>query len=102
MTIPLVLWISILGVSDRIQSVHRVYMSFQLRRGWTCQFLEADLRTPLPRSFTFKSDEKIRELIRRVDAGLDLAAEQGLNHGIEIGRGGVWLNLTDEQYMKLR
>ena len=27
---------------------HRVYLSFQDRHGWQCQFLEADLQTPLP------------------------------------------------------
>jgi hypothetical protein len=27
---------------------HRVYMSFMDRKGWHCQFLEADLKTPLP------------------------------------------------------
>ena len=26
---------------------HRVYVSFQDRHGWQCQFLEADLKTPL-------------------------------------------------------
>jgi hypothetical protein len=26
---------------------HRVYLSFQCRDGWHCQFLEADLKTPL-------------------------------------------------------
>jgi hypothetical protein len=26
---------------------HRVYMSFEDRQGWQCQFLEADLKTPL-------------------------------------------------------
>jgi hypothetical protein len=25
-----------------------------------------------------------------------------LRHGIEIGRGGVWLSLTEEQYHKLK
>ena len=29
---------------------HRVYMVFQDRHGWHCQFLEADLKTPLPRN----------------------------------------------------
>ena len=26
---------------------YRVYMYFQYRNGWHCQFLEADLKTPL-------------------------------------------------------
>jgi hypothetical protein len=34
---------------------HRVYMSFQCRYGWHCQFLEQDLKTPLPRKLHFAS-----------------------------------------------
>jgi hypothetical protein len=43
---------------------HRVYMTFFSRQGWQVQFCEADLKTPLPRMFTFKDPEKIRELAR--------------------------------------
>jgi hypothetical protein len=31
---------------------HRVYMKFTLTQGWFCQFLEADLKTVLPRKVT--------------------------------------------------
>jgi hypothetical protein len=44
---------------------HRVYMVFQDRYGWHCQFLEADLKTPLPRKLTFASPDKIIELVER-------------------------------------
>ena len=47
---------------------HRVYMTFFLRRGWQVQFAEADLKTPLPRQFSFADPEKIRELARRGEA----------------------------------
>jgi len=30
----------------------RVYMHFMLREGWYCQFLEEDLKTPLPKKLT--------------------------------------------------
>ena len=33
-----------------LDSRHRVYMSFQCRNGWHCQFLEQDLKPPCPRS----------------------------------------------------
>ena len=39
------------------QPLRDVYMSFMLRDGWYCQFLEADLKTPLPRKFTFAAPE---------------------------------------------
>ena len=33
---------------------------------------------------------------------LNLEARQANDHAIEIGRGGIWLELTEEQYEKLR
>jgi hypothetical protein len=59
-------------------------MFFQNRKGWHCQFLEED---PLPRRFTFGSE--------------DLETLQALDHGIEIGRGGIRLKLTQERYARL-
>jgi hypothetical protein len=47
---------------------HQVYMFFFMRSGWQVQFLEANLKTPLPRKFTFADPEKIRELARRGEA----------------------------------
>jgi hypothetical protein len=35
---------------------------------WQVQFLEADLKTPLPRKLTFTDPEKIREVARRGEA----------------------------------
>jgi hypothetical protein len=81
---------------------HRVYMTFFYRAGWQVQFLEADAKTPLPRTFTFTDSEKIRELARRGEAWGDSESRQMLEYGIEVGRGGVYLRLTPEQYRKLR
>ena len=39
---------------------HRVYMTFFQRKGWYVQFLEADLKTPLPRKFNCTDPEKIK------------------------------------------
>jgi hypothetical protein len=33
---------------------------------------------------------------------MNLEGRQALDHGIEKGRGGIWLLLTDEQYGKLK
>ena len=81
---------------------HRVYMSFMFRNGWFCQSLEEDLKTNLPRKVTVGSQEKVREMARRGGAAMNLDVLQALDHGIEIGRGGIWLELTDQQYHKLR
>jgi len=81
---------------------HRIYMTFFFRAGWQVQFLEADLKAPLPRQFTFTDPEKIRELARRGEAMGDLESKQMMEHAIEVGRGGCYLRLTPEQYRKLR
>jgi hypothetical protein len=77
-------------------------MSFQDRRGWQVQFLEADLKTPLPRKLHFTSHDKIIELVERGGGFKDQESRLVLEQGISMGRGGVFLNLTDEQYAKLK
>jgi hypothetical protein len=77
-------------------------MYFFLRSGWQVQFLEPDLKTPLPRKLTFNDPEKIRELARRGEAWGTSEARQMLEHAIETGRGGIYLRLTPEQYRRLR
>jgi hypothetical protein len=41
---------------------HRVYLSFQDRHGWQCRFLEADLKTLVPKRLHCTSPDKIIEL----------------------------------------
>jgi hypothetical protein len=77
-------------------------MYFFKRGGWQVQFLESDLKTPLPRKLTFTDPEKIRELARRGGAWRDSESRQMLRHAIENGRGGIYLRLTPEQYGRLR
>jgi hypothetical protein len=67
------------GMSRYDRPSHRVYMSFFFRTGWQIQFLEADLKTPLPRKFTFADAEKIRELARRGEASAELLL-RGVTH----------------------
>jgi hypothetical protein len=81
---------------------HRVYMSFMFRNGCLCQFLEEDLKTSLPRKVILGSQEKVREMARRGGAAMSLDVLQALDHGIEIGRGGIWLELSGEQYQKFQ
>ena len=77
-------------------------MSFVRRDGWLCQFLEEDLKTPLPRKVTVANPEKVREMAGRGGSDQILDTRHALDHGIEIGRGGVSLELSDEQYQKLQ
>lgn len=77
-------------------------MYYMLRDAWTCQFLEEDLKTPLPRRLQFKDPEKIRAIVDKVGNFANLQDRQALDYGLGIGRGGVWLQLTEEQYIRLK
>jgi hypothetical protein len=77
-------------------------MSFMHSKGWYCQFLEEDLKTSLPRKFTFATSDKVAELAQKGGGLTNLESKQALENAISMGRGGVFLNLTQEQYDKLR
>jgi hypothetical protein len=80
----------------------KVYMYFFHRDGWYCQLLEPDLKTPLPRKFTFGTADKVRELVERAGGLKNTEDRQRFEYGLTVGRGGVNLTLTEEQYKKLR
>ena len=73
-----------------------------LNSGWSCQFLQEDLKTPQSRRVTLNNPAKIIEMAERGGGRKNLEAGQALRHGIEIGRGGVSLNLKEEQCLKLK
>ena len=81
---------------------HRVYLCFQCRYGWQRQFLEQDLKTSLPRKLRFASSDKVVELVERGGGLPDQESRLMLDQGIAMGRGGVFLSLTDQQYAKLK
>ncbi len=75
---------------------HKIYMHFMLANGWYCQFLEADLKTPLPKKLTVKTPEDIRGMIDRVGSSMTPEERQGFEYAIATGRGSVWLMLSDD------
>lgn len=60
-----------------------------------------DLKTPLPRKLIFRESAYVFEIAERGGCTLNLEGRQAIEHDIEIGRGGIWLNLTEDQYAKL-
>jgi len=76
-------------------------MSFMLRQQWACAFLEEDLKTPLPRKVSFSAPRRMLEFAERGGCVLRLEDRQAFEHGLSIGRGGLLLNLTTEQYAAL-
>jgi hypothetical protein len=77
-------------------------MSYALSSTWHCKFLEEDLKTSLPRQVTLTDPKKLIEIAERGGGLPNLEAAQMLRHGIQLGRGGVWLSLSEEQYQKLK
>jgi hypothetical protein len=78
-------------------------MHFTLRDGWYCQFLGADLKTPLPKKLRFHDVVKASELIERGGGFKNLESRSAFTHAVEIGRGGDYLELTEEeQYAALK
>ena len=80
----------------------KVYMYFMLNRRWQCQFLEEDLKTALPHTVSFTDEAKLFEMAERGGYALNLEGRQAIEHAIQNGRGGIWLQLSSEQYEKLR
>jgi hypothetical protein len=76
---------------------HKIYLYFQYLNGWQCQFLEADLKTSLPRRLHFTSAAKVIELVERGGGITDQKSRLMLDQAIATGRGGVFLSLRDEQ-----
>lgn len=77
-------------------------MFFMLAKGWHCQFLEEDLKTPLPAKLSIRDPAKLFQIAERGGYVLNLEGKQAIERGIEIGRGGIWLELTEEQYARLK
>lgn len=79
---------------------HFVFMYFRESCGWHCAF-RTQARKKLPREFTFGSAATVREVARRGNGLIDKWDQQAFELGLEIGKGGVWLRLSDEQFRAL-
>lgn len=64
--------------------------------------MEEDGRTPLPRTVILADERKLFELLKRGGFTLNISGRQEIENAIRKKRGGVWLELTSEQYAKLR
>jgi hypothetical protein len=55
----------LLSMSRYDRPTHKVFMTFFFRSGWQVQFVEADLKTPLPRQFRFgpKEGRKLKTVL---------------------------------------
>jgi hypothetical protein len=62
-------------------------MHFMLRGGWYCQFLEEDVKTPLPRKVTLDDAAKIYEMAERGGYKMTLENWQSIDRAVEMGCG---------------
>jgi hypothetical protein len=69
---------------------------------WDCVFLEADLKTELPRKLTFTDPALLFQIAERGGYRLNLEGRQAIALGIENRNGSIRPELTEEKYQKLR
>jgi hypothetical protein len=77
-------------------------MHFMLYEGWYCQFLEAELKTSRPKKLTIRSQQKLLQMAERGMPNMTNEERQRMQHDIANRRGGIWLDLSEEQYLKLK
>jgi hypothetical protein len=75
--------------------------SFRIEKAGIASSLKKISRPPCPADSHFNPKGKVRQIAERGGAAMNLDTLHALDHAIEIGRGGVWLELTEEQYRKL-
>jgi hypothetical protein len=80
----------------------RIYLhALQVKDWWRVQYLEADLRTSVGRGYHYTDLDRVRDILRRANA--DAEAWEEFESGIrKWGIGACFLNLTEEQYRKLK
>ena len=79
---------------------HHVRMTFSLSHGWHCRFFTERWQL-LPKRLIFRNEASIREIARRGDGLIDDAVREALDRSIKIGKGGIMLRLTDEQFQEI-
>ena len=89
-------------MSCQAKPFHRVYMLFTLHKGWEVSFLEADLMVSPLKRLIFADPEELRDLARLGQALTTSEARILFDDSIGRGNGGLYLQLTTEQYSKLR
>lgn len=86
---------------DRCKPLSAVYVSYERIKGWQIIVYDSATQERIC-SLVFQDEEKIREFARRGGALTNLGSRQGIEHGIEYGKGGFFLRLSSEQYVKLQ
>ena len=81
---------------------HRVYIhTSHYGDRWFVQYLEADLKTPLGRMYTYSRIDQVRAILKRADCSMEQWGkfEEGLRCW---GIGACFIELSHDQYRKLK
>jgi hypothetical protein len=81
--------------------VKHVYASFEQKKAWQVVFYDSETQQRLC-TVTFQEGEKLLELAKRGGALSNLESKQMIENAISNGKGGVFLKLSPEQYIKLK
>lgn len=76
---------------------HHVRMTFFYLGGWHCQFYSERWR-PLPKRLKFRKAASVIETAARGNGLIEDEARAALERSLKIGRGGLMLRLSDEQF----
>ena len=77
-------------------------MHLMLYEGSYCQFLVADLTTFLPKKLRIRNQQELLQMAERGMPNMTNEERQRMQREIANGRGGTWLDLSEEQYLTLK
>jgi hypothetical protein len=77
-----------------------VYAAFERKKAWQVVFYDSATKQLL-RTVTFQDEQKLLELAKRGGGLTNLESKQMIEDGIDNGKGGVFLKLSHDQYLKL-
>jgi len=78
-----------------------VFLRFTYVEGWFCEFFDEGVKTALPRTVLLREERKLFEMLKRGGFTLNISGRQEIEAAMRKKSGGVWLDLTREQYAKL-
>jgi len=101
--IPLGKWAGGRRYCERCGRSKFVWLRFKyIRTVWEVEFLDAQTWLTVGRKRQFESADTIRELVGRTPTRPDLATRQAFEFALQQGEGQIKLELTAEQFWKLK
>jgi len=88
---------------DRCARPQKVWLRFKYEHTyWYVEFLDPKHWNTVGRKRRFDHADTIRELVARTPTRLNMEAQQAFDFALQRGEGQIELELTGEQYIKLR